>query len=125
MSDESPWAKSEKDQRQADRTSRIEARKKFEAAENPVVLGRFVSALEQLAPHLGVGIAGGLCAEKITGNVERLLHLFRRHLSVDAEGAIPDGAADGGDLVHDKAKRFVFRVRDVINADPSPADPSA
>ena len=85
---------------------------------------RYVAALDHFAPHLGIGIAGGLCEEKLTGDVERFLQVYRR-LSVDAEGAIRDGAEGGGRLVYDKARRFVHRARAILDAPPVASAPSA
>ena len=81
----------------------------------------YVAALDHFAPHLGIGIAGGLCEDLLSGDVARLLHHFPR-LSVDAEGALRDGGECGGLLVHDKARRYVRRSRSILNGAPKAAE---
>lgn len=91
---------------------------------DPVVTAYYVAALDHFAPHLGIGVAGGLCEEKLSGDVERLLQVYRK-LSVDAEGGVRDDGPGGGLLVHDKARRYVDRSRRIFNTPPAATAPSA
>lgn len=80
-----------------------------------VKLAELVASISTLAPHLGIGIAGGLCEETLYGTVERLLVEYPR-LSLCAEGALRDDAPGGGNLVIPKALAYVKRAQAIFES---------
>jgi hypothetical protein len=87
---------------------------------DPTMLAYYVAAIHTFAPHLGIGVAGGLCAETMVGTTAELLEAFP-NLSVCAEGALRDDAPGGGRLVLDKARAYVLRAREVFDGGKPPA----
>lgn len=77
------------------------------------VLAPVVSHLRKNLPHLGIGVAGGLCGEAFTRELTLFLRTYP-NISIDAEGALRDDVADrGGHLNMDKVVDYLAAARDV------------
>ncbi len=66
-----------------------------------------VSIVAENYPKLGIGIAGGLCAETVTPTLGQML---RAKMSVDAEGRLRDEADGGGNLDLVKMSAYIKAV---------------
>jgi len=72
-----------------------------------------VNHLTKEMPHLGIGIAGGLCASALA-DMQAMLRTFP-HISIDAEGALRDNVADGGGHLNlDKVVGYLSAARIVF-----------
>jgi hypothetical protein len=65
---------------------------------------------------LGIGIAGGLCAEAIPGVAD----LLRAGASCDAEGRLRDDADGGGRLVQEKVEAYLEAAGEAATSTPTP-----
>jgi hypothetical protein len=70
-----------------------------------------VQQIRDACPGLGIGIAGGLCAEM----VPQVAHLLADGVSVDAEGALRDEAEGGGDLVPEAVAEYLAAVGKAVS----------
>lgn len=65
---------------------------------------------------IGIGVAGGLCAETLTPEIGKLL---QAGCSIDAEGRLRDGADGGGNLDLDKVRAYLRAAVSLIASVPA------
>lgn len=69
-----------------------------------------VQQIRRACPDLGIGIAGGLCAE----TVPLVANAIASDISIDAEGKLRDGADGGGNLSLDKVSAYLSAVGEAL-----------
>lgn len=71
-----------------------------------------VQQIRRACPNIGIGIAGGLCAE----TVPAVAHIIRDGVSCDAEGRLRDDADGGGDLDMEKTRAYLAAAGEAVAA---------
>lgn len=72
----------------------------------------YVRALRAAYPGLGVGVAGGLCAETLPS----VAQLLSDDISVDAEGRLRDDTDGGGNLVPELVAAYLAKAAEIAAA---------
>jgi len=75
-----------------------------------------VEILQTFAPHLGVGVAGGLGPDTLD-LAAKVIERYPR-TSLCAERRLRDEQDGGGELVLDKVRRYVSQARQIIDGSP-------